>query len=311
MKIVVTGALGHIGSSLIRAFPIYFPNAEIVLLDNLVTQRFTSLFNLPAIGRYRFHEADVREADLRRLFEDAHVVVHLAATTDAAGTANNPAAVEANNYHATEKVAAACFESGSRLVHLSSTSVYGTQEATVSEDCAPEDLKPQSPYAETKLKEENLVRSLKTKGLKAIICRFGTIFGPSPGMRFHTAVNKFCWQAVMGQPLSVWRTAYDQKRPYLALSDAVRAIPHIIEHDLFDGRIYNVLTLNATVREVVDAVRQFAPRVKISFVDSPIMNQLSYEVSAQRFLERDFVFTGDLRRGIGETISLLRAAHEN
>ena len=145
MKIVVTGALGHIGSSLIRAFPIYFPNAEIVLLDNLVTQRFTSLFNLPAIGRYRFHEADVREADLRRLFEDAHVVVHLAATTDAAGTANNPAAVEANNYHATEKVAAACFESGSRLVHLSSTSVYGTQEATVSEDCAPEDLKPQSP----------------------------------------------------------------------------------------------------------------------------------------------------------------------
>jgi UDP-glucose 4-epimerase len=311
MKIVVTGALGHIGSSLIRAFPIYFPNAEIVLLDNLVTQRFTSLFNLPAIGRYRFHEADVREADLRRLFEDAHVVVHLAATTDAAGTANNPAAVEANNYHATEKVAAACSESGSRLVHLSSTSVYGTQEATVSEDCAPEDLKPQSPYAETKLKEENLVRSLKTKGLKAIICRFGTIFGPSPGMRFHTAVNKFCWQAVMGQPLSVWRTAYDQKRPYLALSDAVRAIPHIIEHDLFDGRIYNVLTLNATVREVVDAVRQFAPRVKISFVDSPIMNQLSYEVSAQRFLERDFVFTGDLRRGIGETISLLRAAHQN
>ena len=130
-------------------------------------------------------------------------------------------------------------------------------------------------------------------------------------MRFHTAVNKFCWQAVMGQPLSVWRTAYDQKLPYLALSDAVRAIPHIIEHDLFDGRTYNVLTLNATVREVVDAVRQFAPRVKISFVDSPIMNQLSYEVSAQRFLERDFVFTGDLRRGIGETISLLRAAHQN
>ena len=95
MKIVVTGALGHIGSSLIRAFPIYFPGAEIVLIDNLVTQRFASLFNLPAIGRYRFHEADVREADLRRLFEGAHVVVHLAATTDAAGTANNPAALEA------------------------------------------------------------------------------------------------------------------------------------------------------------------------------------------------------------------------
>jgi UDP-glucose 4-epimerase len=311
MKIVVTGALGHIGSSLIRAFPVYFPNAEIVLLDNLVTQRFASLFNLPAVGRYRFHEVDVREADLRPLFEEAHAVIHLAATTDAAGTANNPAAVEANNYRATEKVAAACTESGARLIHLSSTSVYGTQDTTVSEDCAPEDLRPQSPYAATKLKEENLVRSLKSKGLKAIVCRFGTIFGPSPGMRFHTAVNKFCWQAVMGQPLSVWRTAYDQKRPYLALSDAVRAIPHIIERDLFDGRIYNVLTLNATVRKVVDTIREFAPRVEVSFVDSPIMNQLSYEVSAQRFLEQDFAFTGDLRRGIGETISLLRAAHHD
>ena len=41
-----------------------------------------------------------------------------------------------------------------------------------------------------------------------------------------------------GAATECWRTAYDQKRPYLALSDAVRAIPHIIEHDIFDGRIY-------------------------------------------------------------------------
>src|SRR5262249_26310726 len=160
-------------------------------------------------------------------------------------------------------------------IHLSSTSVYGTQKTTVSEDCSAEELKPQSPYAVTKLKEEDLVLSLTKSGLKAVVCRFGTIFGASPGMRFHTAVNKFCWQAVMRQPLSVWRTAYDQKRPYLDLGDAVRAIPYIIEHDLFDGRVYNVLTLNATVRDIVDTIRQFVPDLEVSFVDSPIMNQLS------------------------------------
>lgn len=311
MKILVTGALGHIGSSLVRALPAQFPGAHVVMIDNLMSQRYASLFNLPAIGRYRFVEADVRAIDLRPHFEEAHVVVHLAAITDAAGSVGNAAAVEANNYTATEKVAQACIETGARLIHLSSTSVYGTQETTVAEDCPLDDLKPQSPYAETKLKEEDLVRSLAKRGLKATVCRFGTIFGASPGMRFHTAVNKFCWQAVMGQPLSIWRTAYEQKRPYLDLSDAIRAFGFIIERDLFDGRVYNVLTLNATVRQIVETLREFVPELALSFVNSPIMNQLSYEVSPQRFLDQGFVFSGDIRRGIGETVSLLRAAHRN
>jgi len=309
MKIVVTGALGHIGSNLIRALPDRFANADIVLIDNLATLRYPSLFDLPKAGRYRFVEADVREADLRPLFGGAHAVVHLAATTDAVGSVDNPAATEANNYNATAKVAAACTETGTRLVHLSSTSVYGTQAETVSEDCAAEDLKPQSPYAVSKLKEENLLLSLHNQGLKAIICRFGTIFGPSPGMRFHTAVNKFCWQAVMRQPLTIWRTAYNQKRPYLDLTDAIRAIIHIIERDLFDGNIYNVLTLNATVQDIVEAIRKLLPDISLSFVDSPIMNQLSYEVSARRFFDRGFECSGDLHRGIGGTIALLRGAH--
>lgn len=308
MKFVVTGALGHIGSAFIRGLPTLKPGAEIVMIDNLSTQRFPSLFNLPAIGRYRFLDLDVRNADLRAHLEDAHTVVHLAAKTDAAGSVNDAAAVEANNFEATEKVASACVATGARMIHLSSTSVYGTQQETVSEDCSAEELKPQSPYAATKLKEEELVQSLAAKGLKAIVCRFGTIFGASTGMRFHTAVNKFCWQAVMGQPLSVWRTAYDQKRPYLDLVDAVRAFGFIIERDLFDGRIYNVLTLNATVRDIVEAVREFLPDTEVSFVDSPIMNQLSYEVSSQRFRDAGFGFAGDLRRGVGETISLLKSA---
>ena len=99
------------------------------------------------------------------------------------------------------------------------------------------------------------------------------------------------------------------ERPYLDLDDAVRAFSFVIERDLFDGRVYNVLTLNATVREIVDALRGFVPDVELSFVDSPIMNQLSYEVSSQRFRDRGFTFSGDIHRGIGGTISLLRAAN--
>jgi UDP-glucose 4-epimerase len=310
MKIVVTGAVGHIGSYLVRDLANQFPGAEILMVDNMMTQRFPSLFELPDIGRYRFVEGDVTSMDLRPLLDGVYAVVHLAAITDAAGSFGKAAAVEANNFQATLKVSEACAETGARLIALSSTSVYGTQNDLVSEDCSPEELKPQSPYAEIKLKEEELVRRLSAdKGLRAISCRFGTIFGVSPGMRFHTAVNKFCWQAVMGQPITVWRTAYDQKRPYLDLLDAGRAISFIIRNDLFDSRVYNVLTANATVRQIVDTIREFVPELEVSFVDNKIMNQLSYEVSCRRFQDQGFTFAGDLMRGIGQTISTLRGAN--
>src|SRR5262249_60447017 len=131
MKIVVTGALGHIGSALIRSLPDCFTGADIVMIDNMATLRYPSLFDLPKHGRYSSIEAHVRHAELRPLFKDAHAAVHLAATTDAVGSVNNPAATEANNYNATAKVAAVCAETGTRLIHLSSTSVYGTQAETV------------------------------------------------------------------------------------------------------------------------------------------------------------------------------------
>ena len=59
MKIIITGALGHIGSQLIREIPLDFPEAEVIMLDNLVTQRYCSLFKLPQNGKYRFIETDI------------------------------------------------------------------------------------------------------------------------------------------------------------------------------------------------------------------------------------------------------------
>ena len=306
MKIIVTGAIGHIGSYIVRDLGVQFPKAEIVMIDNMMTQRYASLFNLPPLGNYRFIEDDVNSIDLKTVFSGANVVIHLAAITDATGSFDRAEELENNNYQSTVKVANACIETGASLIALSSTSVYGTQNDVVDEDCSEEELLPQSPYATTKLKEEKLIAKLcKEKGLKAIHCRFGTIFGASAGMRFHTAVNKFCWQAVMGRPISVWRTAYDQKRPYLDLLDASRAIELIIKNNIFDGRVYNVLTNNSTVREVVDVIREFVPDIEVGFVDSKIMNQLSYEVLDNRFKSQGFISAGSLRRGIGETVSLL------
>jgi len=309
MKIAITGALGHIGSKAARLLPLFFRNSEIILIDDFTTQRYSSLFDLPSEGSYTFIEGDVLKLDLQSIFSQVDIVLHLAAITDATKSFENKEKVEYVNFTSSALVADACLNTGTKMFLTSSTSVYGTQKNYVDENCNSEELKPQSPYALTKLKEEDMIKKKCNKeGLKGVILRLGTIFGKSPGMRFHTAINKFCWQAVMKTPLTVWETAYDQKRPYLDLTDAVRSIAFFIATNQFDGRVYNVVTLNATVKKVIDTIQTFIPNLKIEFVDSQIMNQLSYEVLNTRLDEKEFNFQGDLKQGIKETISLLQQA---
>ena len=208
-------------------------------------------------------------------------------------------------------MARACALSGSKLIFLSTTSVYGTQQGMVDENCGDENLKCQSPYAESKLKAEKYLQGIGiSDGLNYVICRFGTIFGTSIGMRFHTAINKFCWQACTGQAITVWKTALHQKRPYLDLNDAVRALNFIIDTDRFDNQIYNVLTANATVGEIVDSITRFVPDRRIEFVDARVMNQLSYEVSREKFLALGFAFQGNVPDAIRETIDLIRGVRQ-
>jgi nucleoside-diphosphate-sugar epimerase len=305
MKIVITGALGHIGSKLIRYLPEKFEGSELILIDNFLTQRYCSLFNLPK-GDRKFVEADILFDDLQSLFIGASVVVHLAARTDATSSFEKKDDVELVNFVGSERVALACGETKVPLIALSTTSVYGTQKSIVDESCPFFELKPQTPYAESKLKMENRLMELgRTNELQFTICRFGTIFGTSPGMRFHTAVNKFVWQACMGLPVTVWRTAINQYRPYLDLDDACRAIGFIIENKMFDNNIFNVLTLNATVGDIVTVIRNYIPSLQIKFVDECIMNQLSYKVSCDKFTDKGFNFTGNLDERVKESIKML------
>ena len=307
MKVIVTGALGHIGSHLIREIPKKFKNCEIILLDNLSTQRYGSLFNLPKSKKFKFINDDLNSLDLNKLFNKINYVIHLAAITDATWSLKNSKLVESNNYLSTKKVAEACAYNKCKLIFISSTSVYGTQKKTVDEECSESELKPQSPYAETKLKEEKLLKKISSKkDLNYVILRFGTIFGISPGMKFHTAVNKFCLQASISNPITIWKTAYQQKRPYLDVEDASSSICFIIKKKLFDKEIYNILTGNYTVGNIVKEIKKNKKNIKILFVKSKIMNQLSYEVLNKKIISQGFVFKGNLKKGIKNTINLLK-----
>ena len=313
MKFIITGALGHIGSRLVRELPLLLPDIDIVMIDDLSTQRYCSLFNLPTQTTYTFIQGDLLKLDLKSIFAGTDVVIHLAAITNATKSFDNQEQVEYVNYTTSLRVAETCVATNAKMFLISSTSVYGTQKSQVDENCSPDELNPQSPYAATKLKEEVMVKQKCLKGgLQGIILRLGTIFGTSPGMRFHTAVNKFCWQAVMGTPLTVWETAYNQKRPYLDLVDTIRAIAFFVTSNQFNGRVYNVVTLNATVKEVVNSIQEFIPNLKIKFVTNEIMNQLSYKVLPAHLNEENFIFKGNLKQGLKDTISLLKqVSHES
>jgi UDP-glucose 4-epimerase len=303
--ILVTGALGHIGSKLIHSIkPGDFE--EVQMIDNLSTQRYASLFSLPKGVKFRFIEDDILKVDMTALTKNIDAVIHLAAITDASSSFERYEEVEQVNYEGTKRIAEACIKTGTKLLFPSTTSVYGSQSEVVDEACSLEELKPQSPYAEYKLKSEQMLQKMGEKqDLKFVTCRFGTIFGTSIGMRFHTAVNKFCWQAWLGQPLTVWKTAMDQKRPYLGVIDAVRAIKLIIENNCFDGEIYNVVSNNKTVRDIIDSICEIIPKIEVELVETEIMNQLSYEVLADKIGHIGFEHNDSIDVGIRETIKLL------
>ena len=51
MKILITGGLGHIGSYIIQNISKIKKIKKVYILDNLSTQRFSSLFNLPRTSK--------------------------------------------------------------------------------------------------------------------------------------------------------------------------------------------------------------------------------------------------------------------
>ena len=304
-KIIVTGALGHIGSALIRFLPKKINNLEIIIIDNLSTQRYSSIFNLPKNIKYKIIYKDVKDINDNKIFENINVLIHLSAQTDAASSFENPNKLFKNNLDTTKFIIKKCLKFNIPLIFSSTTSVYGTQKKVIDENCNKSELNPQSPYAKCKLKEEEVIIN-SNKKLKFIIFRFGTIYGISPGMRFHTAVNKFCFASANNLPLTIWKTAYNQKRPYLDLKDCINVIIYFILNNIYDSKIYNVVTNNLTVKDIVNEIKIHNNKIKIKFVEHKIMNQLSYEVKNYELSKTKFKFKGNIKKSIKETLDLLR-----
>jgi len=305
MKILITGACGHIGSYFIENLYKIKKVKRAILIDNLKSNRFNSLFNTNKKNKVEFHLKDLNDIRSLDQFKNINIVFHFASMTNAEKSFGKEKEMFLNNLNCLKTVIKFCKRTNAKLVHLSSTSVYGKQAALVDETCEKKYLKPQSPYAKIKIIEENILKK-NTKLIRYNTFRFGTIAGVSKGMRFHTAVNSFCLNAAIGEKIRVYKTALHQYRPYLSLEDSFKLFKFCIEKNFFENDIYNVVSNNFTVNQIINKIKKIKKNIEITCVNSAIMNQLSYHVDKKKLSNKGLFLNSNLDRDIANTLNLFK-----
>ena len=304
MNILITGSCGHIGSYIAENIYKIKKVKKTYLVDNLKSNRFSSLFNSRKRNNLNFFLLDLNDRKSLNKFKNIDIMIHCASMTNAEKSFGKKKEMFENNLNCFYTVLDYCKKNKTKLIHLSSTSVYGKQAELVDENCENKFLKPQSPYAKIKLIEEKILKKNNLK-IKYNTFRFGTIAGVSSGIRFHTAVNKFCFNASINQPIEVYKTALNQYRPYLSLSDAFNVFKFCIEKNFFDNDIYNVLTDNCTVKQIIEKIKKLKKNIKVKLVNNAIMNQLSYHVDGSKLKKIGLKLNGNLNKDIKNTLKLL------
>jgi len=306
MNLLITGCCGHIGSYLVDNVYRIKKIKKVILIDNLSSTKISSLFNSKKKNNLKFYNRDLTISNSLNDIKKINYVIHLASMTNAASSFERKKEMYKNNLECMKNIIKFCIKNKAKLIHISSTSIYGKQTDIVDENCEKKYLKPQSPYADIKLIEERLLMK-EQKKLNYVSYRFGTISGVSKGMRFHTAVNKFCLDASLGKPISVYKTALNQYRPYLSLKDAFRLFKFTIKNDFFKNDIYNALSENFTVNQILKIIRKFInKKIKYNLVNSSIMNQLSYHVSKKKLKDAGINLNNKIETDIKETLNLLK-----
>ena len=174
MRVVVTGATGNVGTSVLAALSADDRVEEIVGLARREPE-----WTPP---RTRWERADVAIDDLRPLFAGADVVIHLAWLIQ---PSRDPVTLERVNVGGSRRVFEAAAEAGvKRLVHASSVGVYspGPKDRPVDESW-PRDGVPTSFYARHKAAAERALDAVEAQApeLRTVRLRPALIFKREAG----------------------------------------------------------------------------------------------------------------------------------
>ncbi len=281
-RVLLSGSQGYVGSVLgpvLRA-----AGHEVVGLDCDLFRTCSFGAEPPRPTHSRNDIRDVRAADL----EGFTAVIHLAGlSNDPLGDLDSELTAEINE-RATVALAQAAREAGvERFLFASSCSNYGAAgDELVDEESA---LRPQTPYAVSKVRAEEALARLAGPSFSPVSLRSATAYGMSPRIRFDLVANN----------LTAWATATGKVRlksdgmawrPLAHVEDMARAFLAVLEapRDAIHAETFNVgrSDENLRVRDLAGIVNKAVPGSSIEYAEGAARDERCYRVSFDKIRSR-------------------------
>ncbi len=295
-SILITGGAGYIGYSVSKSLALKYPEAKIIIHDNLSKSKLENIMPLvnsfPNIVMTEWENADIRDYEK---FEKAltehrpEVVVHLAAIVDAFSTNREGKDAECKivNQQAAIKTAELC------KTHKVQTFIY---QSTVSMYSRGEDLKedapkePLSTYGVSKYEAEKAILGLNDETFNTCALRSATLVGYNPAFRYETIINMLCIRSVYGMTTTLFESALTNPKTYLALDDEAAAVIFTITNiEKMKGQPYNLTSFNTNLEEVVKAIEHNGVMPKIKINKENTINQQVYTINSDKIKALGFV----------------------
>ena len=300
-KIVITGALGYIGTELCKLYSGFSWKYEVVAIDNrFISERVNELKR----RKIKFIQADILDIEsIKPYIEQAEIVHHLAGITDVAYVKKE---TDKEKDSLVEKVAikgtANILESmnaNATIVFPSTHVVFeGLKEKKENLD---ENEKTNTFLAYSTSKVENENQIIKS-GNNYAIFRLGSVYGFSTDtMRMNIMPNLFSKIASQNGKIKLFGGGV-QLKSLVPLIDVARCFKFVEEKENFESGIYNLSKENVTVKDVADICKKINPKLEITATNDEVPNK-GYSMSNKKLLNTGFEFVNNLEACIEEMIT--------